>query len=336
MGNKSSSSSKAVTTPIAFDADALAQQIASQLLSLLKSKKQATLVLFASALEFVEAIPQATGAQKKLVLIAAFAALAALVEKSNAALSSTVHNVGAVAESILDVVVALTKTKPKTNTNTNTNTSTKLSAAAGAGVRLEANASANAGTTTVSLSDGPDITALFVLGTKIIAQAQAARTSAGGTLTPDAILALVPAIVSALSAVQLFVGASVDQQIEVARHVLLTVQEAAPANEQPAWAAVAVGLAPTLYAIDAARKHTLNVNSIISAIAANPEQVVACCVGCFSLAASVASAISKSKTEPPAPAPAPAPAPPAPSAPAPIVPLQATGRRVIMGAAGRR
>ena len=327
MGNKSSSSSKAVTTPIAFDADALAQQIASQLLSLLKSKKQATLVLFASALEFVEAIPQATGAQKKLVLIAAFAALAALVEKSNAALSSTVHNVGAVAESILDVVVALTKTK----TNTNTNTSTKLSAAAGAGVGLEANASPNAGTTTVSLSDGPDITALFVLGTKIIAQAQAARTSAGGTLTPDAILALVPAIVSALSAVQLFVGASVDQQIEVARHVLLTVQEAAPANEQPAWAAVAVGLAPTLYAIDAARKHTLNVNSIISAIAANPEQVVACCVGCFSLAASVASAISKSKTEPPAPAPA-----PAPSAPAPIVPLQATGRRVIMGAAGRR
>lgn len=333
MGNKSSTSSKTATTPLAFDADALAQQIASQLLSLLKSKKQATLVLFASALEFVEAIPQATGAQKKQVLIASFAALAALVEKSNAALSSTVHNVGAVAESILDVVVALTKSKTKTNASA----SAKLSAVAGAGVGLEANANAGAGTgTIVPQSDGPDITALFVLGTKIIALAQAARTSAGGTLTPDTILALVPAIVSALSAVQLFVGASVDQQIEVAQHVLHTVQEAAPTNEQPAWAAVAVGLAPTLYAIDAARKHTLNVNSIISAIAANPEQVVACCVGCFSLATSVASAISKSKTEPPAPAPSASAPVPVPT-PAPVAaPVQATGRRVIMGAAGRR
>jgi hypothetical protein len=288
MGNSCSNSTNQTTAEpqAVFDADAAMQRIASQLWTSIKGQHVVCLSLFAKALELVDALTQVSGAQKKRVLIGAFALLAGLAEKTDAALAAAVHNTGAVAEMAVDLVLGLTKSQTGES---------QQQVDVGAGVGVAGTLSA---TSSSSQKSGPDITALYTLGAQLVSLAQAARSSAGGILTPDAILALVPQIINALSAVQMFISAPVDQQVALATRLLADVQAAAPSNEQPAWAAVAMGVGPAIYAVNAARTHTLNVNSIIAAIEANPEQVAACCVSCFGIAATVASAISKSQKAP--------------------------------------
>lgn len=241
-----------------LDVSATAATVANQLYAALTGSVGdvgADASLLANGMTLVEAVPGLTGAQKKAVLLAALDALATTAAASPnptiQAVAVTARNLVATAGDLIDFIVSLTKP----------------SAPSAAG-------------TAVATDAGTAATEVFSAYQAILATIQTAR--AGGTLTAASITGLLPGIVQALVAMKAFASAAAADQVTMAQDLLGAYQAAAPASEQPMWAAATASIAPIVYAVAAAKAGTLNVNTVVAAIAANPQQVVSTCVTCIS------------------------------------------------------
>ena len=291
--------SVAAPVDVALIITTLAMHVCSEL----EAKTTTPVTILAHVLTLVNALPafkSASNAERAAICTRTLLAVSQQIE-GDAQLSLTVRNVAATAEVVLDLVQAAS--------STDASATASVSASAGMGssvgvppppdlmavytagaqiVKLVRDARTGASASaSVSASAGASAGANADSGSGV------GSTSAGGgggggadanassTLSPAAILALVPSILQALSAIRAVWNAPPADAVRFVQEVVSEVAADAPASEADTWAVVLMGVGPAMYALQLARAQLQKID--FAAIEARAAATCASCHGsCWS------------------------------------------------------
>lgn len=231
----------AAVAPTVIDVPALASTITNVLYSALQAKTLNVTAVLAESMCQADTLVGLSGAQKKAVVLAALNALADRAAQDTT-LSTTVRNVATTCDALIDLAVSASKATSPADT-------------------LD------------------DASSLFTAFRDIQALVQTARGN--GSITAASVAALLPGIVQALATTRIFVVASATEQTTLATELIHELAETAPTNEQAAWSVAESAVAPIVFAVQAAKSGTLNINTVTAAIEANPEAAMNFCMSCF-------------------------------------------------------